>query len=92
MRVMLVREKGSIKCASKYEAIRPRRGYTPLPFAVCLVSYKLLTGQIRLLHAHLQPKSIVEYAPVLMQSAKQHILDIIESPEKHQNHAKKQVV
>jgi hypothetical protein len=44
---------------------------------------------LRALHAHLQPKAISEYAPVLQQSAKQHILDIVESPERHQNHAKK---
>lgn len=41
------------------------------------------------LHAALQPKSITEYAPVLMKTAKQHIFDILENPEKHQDHAKR---
>ncbi|KDR69933.1 hypothetical protein GALMADRAFT_255243 [Galerina marginata CBS 339.88] len=43
----------------------------------------------RALHAHLQPKSIVTYAPTLMRNARQHILDIIDMPDKHQDHAKR---
>ena len=43
----------------------------------------------RALHSHLQPKSVFQYAPVLMRSAKQLILDVIETPGKHQDHAKR---
>jgi cytochrome P450 len=43
----------------------------------------------RALHAHLQPKSITSYRPVLARNARQHIMDIIEAPERHQDHAKR---
>ncbi|KAH6903412.1 cytochrome P450 [Coprinopsis sp. MPI-PUGE-AT-0042] len=43
----------------------------------------------RALHAHLQPKSIQEYAPVLMKNARQHMIDLIEDPQHHQDHAKR---
>ncbi|KAJ3560479.1 hypothetical protein NP233_g10811 [Leucocoprinus birnbaumii] len=43
----------------------------------------------RALHAHLQPKSVSAYAPTLMQSARQHMLDIIDEPDRHQDHAKR---
>ncbi|KAF8148666.1 cytochrome P450 [Crassisporium funariophilum] len=43
----------------------------------------------RALHAHLQPKLVSDYAPTLMRSARQHILDIIEMPDRHQDHAKR---
>jgi hypothetical protein len=43
----------------------------------------------RALHSHLQSKSVSQYTPVLMRSAKQLILDIIETPENHQDHAKR---
>ncbi|KAF5347626.1 hypothetical protein D9756_010668 [Leucocoprinus leucothites] len=42
----------------------------------------------RALHAHLQPKSISGYSPTLMHSARQHILDILDEPDRHQDHAK----
>ncbi|KAF9527924.1 cytochrome P450 [Crepidotus variabilis] len=42
----------------------------------------------RALHAHLQPKSITNYAPVLEKNAKRHVFDIIEDPSNHQDHAK----
>ena len=50
-------------------------------------SIKLHTN--RALHAHLQPKMIASYAPTLMRNARQHILDIIDVPDKHQEHAKR---
>lgn len=40
----------------------------------------------------MQPRSVFEYSPVLTSSAKQHVLDILNSPEKHQDHAKRQVI
>ncbi|KIM47190.1 hypothetical protein M413DRAFT_440696 [Hebeloma cylindrosporum] len=43
----------------------------------------------RALHSHLQPKSIANYSPTIMRNARQHIFDIIEHPEKHQDHAKR---
>ncbi|KAF9254961.1 cytochrome P450 [Marasmius fiardii PR-910] len=43
----------------------------------------------RALHAHLQPKSVASYSPVLMKTARQHILDICENPARHQDHAKR---
>ncbi|KXN81394.1 O-methylsterigmatocystin oxidoreductase [Leucoagaricus sp. SymC.cos] len=43
----------------------------------------------RALHAHLQPKSIASYSPTLMHSARQHILDILDEPSRHQDHAKR---
>ena len=46
----------------------------------------------RALHAHLQPKMIASYAPTLMRNARQHILDLIDIPDKHQEHAKKFVI
>lgn len=44
----------------------------------------------RVLHSHLQPKSVLQYQPVMMRSAKQLVMDIIENPETHQDHAKRQ--
>jgi len=44
------------------------------------------------LHAHLQPKSIAAYLPTLMYSARQHIYDILEEPNGHQDHAKRCVL
>ncbi|KAI4524834.1 cytochrome P450 [Schizophyllum commune] len=41
------------------------------------------------LHSHLQPKSIATYAPTMMAMAKQHLLDIVDDPERHQDHAKR---
>ncbi|KAF8060686.1 cytochrome P450 [Lyophyllum atratum] len=41
------------------------------------------------LHAHLSPKVVQSYGPVLMRSAKQHILDILDNPDIHQEHAKR---
>ena len=46
----------------------------------------------RALHAHLQPRTIVSYQPVLMRTAKTHILDIAADPEHHQEHAKRYVM
>lgn len=43
----------------------------------------------RALHAHLQPKSVASYAPVLMKNARQHILDLLDDPKNHQDHAKR---
>ncbi|KAK7047097.1 hypothetical protein VNI00_006761 [Paramarasmius palmivorus] len=43
----------------------------------------------RALHAHLQPKSVSSYSPVLMKTARQHMLDIVENPNRHQDHAKR---
>jgi len=43
----------------------------------------------RALHAHLQPKTVSAYSPTLMRSARQHILDIAEEPDRHQDHAKR---
>ncbi|KAJ8076753.1 hypothetical protein AAF712_000376 [Marasmius tenuissimus] len=43
----------------------------------------------RALHAHLQPKSVSGYQPVFMRTARQHILDIVENPNRHQDHAKR---
>ncbi|KAH9487458.1 Cytochrome P450 monooxygenase 88 [Psilocybe cubensis] len=43
----------------------------------------------RALHAHLQPKIVSNYAPTLMRNAKQHIMDIIDEPHRHQDHAKR---
>ncbi|TFK23725.1 cytochrome P450 [Coprinopsis marcescibilis] len=43
----------------------------------------------RALHAHLQPKIVASYSPVLMSKARQHIIDLIEDPEQHQDHAKR---
>ncbi|KAF9262694.1 cytochrome P450 [Marasmius fiardii PR-910] len=43
----------------------------------------------RALHAHLQPKSVSSYSPVLMKTARQHILDICDNPARHQDHAKR---
>ncbi|THV05169.1 cytochrome P450 [Dendrothele bispora CBS 962.96] len=41
------------------------------------------------LHAHLQPKSISSYHPVLTKTARQHMLDIVQDPSRHQDHAKR---
>ncbi|KAJ3505865.1 hypothetical protein NLJ89_g7189 [Agrocybe chaxingu] len=43
----------------------------------------------RALHAHLQPKIVANYAPTLTRNAKQHILDVIDNPDRHQDHAKR---
>ncbi|KAK0497939.1 cytochrome P450 [Armillaria luteobubalina] len=43
----------------------------------------------RALHSHLQPKSVASYSPVLMKTARQNMLDIIQDPERHQDHAKR---
>ncbi|KAF9560649.1 cytochrome P450 [Agrocybe pediades] len=43
----------------------------------------------RALHAHLQPKIVSNYGPTLMRNAKQHLLDVVEVPERHQDHAKR---
>ncbi|KAF9482981.1 cytochrome P450 [Pholiota conissans] len=43
----------------------------------------------RAMHAHLQPKLISTYSPTLMKNARQQILDLIEQPENHQDHAKR---
>jgi len=43
------------------------------------------------LHTHLQPKIIANYSPTIMRKARQHILDIVEHPERHQDHAKRSV-
>ncbi|RXW20920.1 hypothetical protein EST38_g4940 [Candolleomyces aberdarensis] len=45
--------------------------------------------QRRALHAHLQPKVISTYSPVLMKHARQHMFDLVEDPAGHQNHAKR---
>ncbi|TRM58193.1 cytochrome P450 [Schizophyllum amplum] len=42
----------------------------------------------RALHSHLQPKSITTYTPTMMAMAKQHLFDIVDAPERHQDHAK----
>ncbi|KAF9527923.1 cytochrome P450 [Crepidotus variabilis] len=44
------------------------------------------------LHTHLHPRSVSTYAPLFTRYAKQHILDIIQAPEDHQQHAKKYAV
>ncbi|KAK0201132.1 cytochrome P450 [Desarmillaria ectypa] len=43
----------------------------------------------RALHSHLQPKSVASYSPILMKTARQNMLDIIQDPERHQDHAKR---
>ncbi|XP_006456356.1 hypothetical protein AGABI2DRAFT_211275 [Agaricus bisporus var. bisporus H97] len=43
----------------------------------------------RALHAHLQPKTILAYTPTLMKAAGQHIMDILDDPSRHQDHAKR---
>lgn len=43
----------------------------------------------RALHSHLQPKVVQSYGPVLMRNARQHIIDILEDPSQHQEHAKR---
>ncbi|KAK0462942.1 cytochrome P450 [Desarmillaria tabescens] len=43
----------------------------------------------RALHSHLQPKSVASYSPILMRTARQNMLDIIQDPERHQDHAKR---
>ncbi|KAF9449630.1 cytochrome P450 [Macrolepiota fuliginosa MF-IS2] len=43
----------------------------------------------RALHAHLQPKSVAAYSPTLMRGVRQHIMDLIEEPTRHQDHAKR---
>ncbi|PFH44843.1 hypothetical protein AMATHDRAFT_72169 [Amanita thiersii Skay4041] len=43
----------------------------------------------RALHAYLQPKIVLTYGHILMGRAKQHILDILDNPERHQDHAKR---
>ncbi|PPQ96503.1 hypothetical protein CVT26_010438 [Gymnopilus dilepis] len=43
----------------------------------------------RALHAHLQPKTLSGYAPTLAKNARQHMLDLIATPERHQDHAKR---
>ncbi|KAG2024042.1 cytochrome P450 [Coprinopsis cinerea AmutBmut pab1-1] len=43
----------------------------------------------RALHAHLQPKIVASYGPVMMKNARQLILDILDDPERHQDHAKR---
>ncbi|KAK0478954.1 cytochrome P450, partial [Armillaria novae-zelandiae] len=42
----------------------------------------------RALHSHLQSKSIASYSPILMTTTRQNMLDIIQDPERHQDHAK----
>ncbi|KAK0471959.1 cytochrome P450 [Armillaria novae-zelandiae] len=42
----------------------------------------------RALHSHLQPKSIASYSPTLMKTARQNMLDIVQDPERCQDHAK----
>ncbi|KAG6828377.1 hypothetical protein H0H92_008173 [Tricholoma furcatifolium] len=41
------------------------------------------------LHAYLAPKVVQTYGPVLMSNARTHILDIVENPDIHQEHAKR---
>ncbi|KAF8964929.1 cytochrome P450 [Flammula alnicola] len=43
----------------------------------------------RALHSHLQLKIVTTYAPTSMKNARQHIFDIIEMPDRHQDHAKR---
>ncbi|KAG5637608.1 hypothetical protein H0H81_004000 [Sphagnurus paluster] len=43
------------------------------------------------LHAHLSPKVVQSYGPVLMRTAREHILDILDNPDIHQEHAKRYV-
>ncbi|KAK0478968.1 hypothetical protein IW261DRAFT_1628580 [Armillaria novae-zelandiae] len=43
----------------------------------------------RALHYHLQPKSVASYSPILMTTTRQNMLDIIQDPERHQDHAKR---
>lgn len=46
----------------------------------------------RALHAHLQPKVVTSYGPVLMKHARQHMIDLLEDPSRHQDHAKRCVM
>ncbi|GLB42606.1 putative cytochrome p450 [Lyophyllum shimeji] len=41
------------------------------------------------LHAHLAPKIVQSYIPILTHSAKEHILDLIDKPDLHLDHAKR---
>ncbi|KNZ82117.1 O-methylsterigmatocystin oxidoreductase [Termitomyces sp. J132] len=41
------------------------------------------------LHAHLSPTVVQTYGPVLMSNARTHILDILDDPDIHQEHAKR---
>ncbi|KJA15544.1 hypothetical protein HYPSUDRAFT_194208 [Hypholoma sublateritium FD-334 SS-4] len=43
----------------------------------------------RAIHTHLQPKAITSYTPTLMKNARQHIIDIVADPARHQDHAKR---
>ncbi|KAF9456168.1 cytochrome P450 [Collybia nuda] len=43
----------------------------------------------RALHAHLQPRVVTSYGPTLMRAARQHIFDLVDAPERHQDHAKR---
>lgn len=68
------------------DRIRKMRRWV-LPFFLSFESSIKTTN--RALHAHLQPKMIASYAPTLMRYARQHILDLIDVPDKHQDHAKR---
>ncbi|KAG5652857.1 hypothetical protein H0H81_003356 [Sphagnurus paluster] len=41
------------------------------------------------LHAHLSQAAVQSYGPILMRTARQHLLDLLESPEIHQQHARR---
>ncbi|KAK0478978.1 cytochrome P450, partial [Armillaria novae-zelandiae] len=43
------------------------------------------------LHYHLQLKSVASYSPILMTTARQNMLAIVQDPERHQDHAKRHV-
>ncbi|KAK0478983.1 hypothetical protein IW261DRAFT_1608381 [Armillaria novae-zelandiae] len=45
----------------------------------------------RALHSHLQSKSIACYSPILITTARQNMPDIVQDPERHQDHAKRHV-
>jgi hypothetical protein len=67
---------------------RPVQNYEEVCMYICL-TLTITHVNFRALHTHLQPKIVQSYAPVLMRSARQHILDILDSPERHQDHAKR---
>src|SRR6266498_4819733 len=91
---MFVQESDSRKCAGEFGTVICGTCRLAV-LAGCFDSFFFADYSLepcRAFHIHMQPKSVSEYSPVLTRSAKQHILDILKSPEKHQDHAKRQVL
>ncbi|KAF6758908.1 cytochrome P450 [Ephemerocybe angulata] len=76
----------------QYTTFRCRRARTATvysPRAMPLVHAARAIDLDAALHAHLQPKAVTSYHPVMMKYARQHIIDLIEDPSQHQEHAKR---